>query len=139
MNKYKENINKYIDAKLKINPRDKTQTSEVLMRFTNWSARSRVYKLHYDKGSSIRVKCDLTKHHQEVLQLSRDLIKNNNLHGYVYANGECRLTLKDSYTGKRHFFDGYREFEQLARILVTTTASEMHHPAVNTGVQAPHG
>ena len=119
LNKFKEYLNKTNDKKqVEIDANDTRQTAEVIVRFTNWSARSRVYKLHYEKDLSLRVKCDLTRHRQEVLSLARDYIKTNNLAGYVYNNAECSLVLNDTLSRKRHYFETFREFSQLAKMLM---------------------
>ena len=95
----------------------KNDNADVLIRFNNWTARSKVYSLHYIKESPIKAWCDLTKRRQEVLQLARADIKSRNLNAYVYSNAECKLVLKCVHSDKRHYFDTYREFEQLAKLL----------------------
>ena len=117
LNKFKEYLNKTNEKKVEIDANDARQTAEVIVRFTNWSARSRVYKLHYEKDLALRVKCDLTRHRQEVLSLASDHIKTNNLAGYVYNNAECSLVLNDTSSRKRHYFETFREFSQLAKML----------------------
>ena len=60
---------------MEIDPNDKSQTADMIVRFTNWPAQANVYSLHYVKDIDLRVKTDLTQYRQELLQLVRDELK----------------------------------------------------------------
>jgi len=83
MNKFIKYINYSNDPPIKIDPADKTETAETMIRFTNWTARQRVYSLHYEKNLDIRVKTDLTKYRQDILESARQHLSDHNLKGYV--------------------------------------------------------
>ena len=115
MNKFKEYANKQNVPKLQIDANDRTETAEVLVKFTRWEPRMRVYNLKYTKNLPIRVRADLTKYRQEVLKMSREHLRANNLAGYCYNNAECKLILCDAIRRRRHHFSSMAEFETLCR------------------------
>ena len=114
LNNFKKYLNNVNVPPVKIDPRDKTETAEVIVRFTNWAARSKVYALHYEKNLLIRVRCDLTKFRQDLLTTARLYLKDHNRRGYVYNNAECALVLKDPDSGRRLFFKSFAELKQIA-------------------------
>ena len=84
MSDYKGFLNKSFDTRLEITEEDKTvETAEVIVRFTRWDPRMRVYSLHYKKTLTIWVECDLTKYRQDALRLSRQYLKDHELSAYV--------------------------------------------------------
>ena len=118
LNRFKQYLNKAHKANLPINPEDNAETAEVIVRFTRWAPRAKVYDLHYKKNVGITVKCDLTKYRQDILRLARQYLSDNNLRGYCYNNAECKLIMKDVSTNKRHFFTCFEDFKFLAAALV---------------------
>ena len=129
MNNYLKYINVVNDTPITIDPRDKTETAETIIRFTNWTARSKVYGLHYKKNLHIRVNVDLTKHRRDILSNARIYLKDGNLKGYCYANPECRLILKDVDSDRRHFFKSFTGFKYIAQNL--TVDPTFHKPRQN--------
>ena len=119
MNNLKKYINHVNDTKASIDPRDKTETTETIVRFTNWSACTKVHDLRYKKDLAISVKTDLTKYSQDILQLARTYLKDNKLKAYCYSNGKNKLILKDVETGKRHLLKNFQEFKALTTCLIT--------------------
>ena len=117
MNSFKAFVNKANDAahQLPIDASDHTQTADVIVKFTNWSARSRVFRLHYTKNIDIRVKCDLTRERLDTLKAARGHLRTNKLNGYVYNNGECKLILVNSVTRQKQFFETATEFEKIVK------------------------
>ena len=121
INKHKKHVNfsNDNDHQLPIDEDDVTMTAEVIIRFTNWAARSNVYDLHFKKNLGIRVNLDLTQYRRATLQDSREFLKTNNLKGYVYANSQCNLIVRDAskdqnaQNGKRKF-EHFEEFKQFA-------------------------
>ena len=127
MNKYKAYVNRVNEQTadfepINIDPHDKSETTQVLIKFTNWNARSRVYQLHYKKGLAIRVKCDLTKASQDILNTARTYLKDNHLNGYVYNDAECRLILADSASRKRTSFTSFLDFKGKSEALGESTS-----------------
>ena len=118
MNKFKTYLNKVNKTPLPIDPADKTETSEVIVRFARWAPRARVYNIHYKKDIAVKVKCDLTKYRQDVLNNARQYLKDNNLRGYCYNTAECNLCLKNVTTGKKTFFTNFADFKFQAAILI---------------------
>ena len=118
MNKYKQYLNKVNKTKQPIDTNDTTQTAEVIVKFNNWSARSKVYKHHYQKDAFLRVKCDLTKYRQGLLQTARDYLKDHKYKAYVYCNSECRLVIKNVNNNRTNIFNNFEEFKHLCTALV---------------------
>ena len=91
-----------------IDPSDKTETAEVLVRFTNWRARSKVYGLKFMPESNLRANLDLTKFRSEMLTRMRKTLFDKKLRAYAYINGECKVILNDcSGEGDKIFIDGW--------------------------------
>ena len=111
LNKYKEYINKTSNMRMEIDPNDKSETADMIVRFANWPARANVYSLHYVKDIDLRVKTDRTQYRQELLQLVRDKLKNRQLKAYSYSTAECKLVVKDVTTNKRHYYTNFDEFK----------------------------
>ena len=113
MNDHKTYINKMIrrrEDQLEIDADDATETAEVLVKFTNWSARSSAYSLHYKKGIELQVRTDLTKNRQNTLKGVRKLLKDKQLAAYCYSNSECKLVLKDVPGNRLYYFETFDEF-----------------------------
>ena len=119
LNKYKEYANKRRGAvKQHIDKEDQSLTAQVIMRFTNWSARTRVYSLHYRNDATIGVKCDITKYRSDLLATSRNYLKDNVIKGYCYINSECHLVLKNVDANLKYNFTNFADFKFHADKLV---------------------
>ena len=112
--------------------RDKTQTAQIIVRFSNWAARSRVYSLHYQNNSKLSVKTDLTKYRSDLLQTARSYLRDNSLKGYCYSNAECRLVLKNPDTDHRFTFNNFSDFKFCAEQL---TQDETYHKRKDEAAQ----
>ena len=123
-------MNKINNTEIEIDKRDKTETAQVIVKFTNWAARSNAYSLHYSKTSTIRVKTDLTKYRQELLTTARVYLKDHYLHGYVYSDANCNLVLKNIETNRRHIFTNFPLFKSFADVLAVNQG--FHKPAYGT-------
>ena len=112
LNKFKEYANKRKGATNQpIDNMDKTQTAQVIVKCVNWSARSRVFNLHYRKDATINVNCDITKYRTDLLLTARTYLKDNEMKGYCYINAECHLILKDVDADKRQSFSNFADFK----------------------------
>ena len=134
MNNFKKYINYTNEPPTPIDPNDKTQTAEAIIRFTNWSARERVHALHYKKNLNIRVNTDLTKYRKGILDTARSFLSDKRLKGYVYINSDNNLILKDASTDKKHYFSNYNDFKALTNLLVMDA---QYHEARKRG-RRPH-
>ena len=114
INNFYKYINNVNHAPVEIDPNNMTQTAEIIVRFTNWGTRARVYDLHYKKNIHIRVRCDLTKFRQGLLATARNYLKDNELKGYTYNNAECSLVIKDAESGNRMYYKSLAEFKTFA-------------------------
>ena len=124
MNKFKTYLNRINEKnenfdKIRIDDNDNTQTSQVIMKFTNWNARSKVYQLHYDKDIRIKVKCDLTKTSLDIISTARQHLADKDLAGYVYNDAECRLMLVDKSTSNRKSFSSFLQFKEMCNVLMS--------------------
>ena len=130
LNKFKEYRNKLKDTTDQpIDPQDKGLTAQVMIRFTNWDARSRVYNLHYNGSSTLSVRCDLSKYRTDLLQTARKYLQDNKLRGYCYNNSECQLILKNPDKAKGQFFTNFTEFKYQASMLTKDPKyHEKSHP-----------
>ena len=136
MNNFNKYLNKINKRQLPIDQDDYTETSEVIVRFTRWAPRSRVYDLHYKHDLPIKVKCDLTKFRQDLLKVARQYLEDKKLKGYVYSTGECKLCIKNCDTGKRLFFSNFDDFKFKAASLVEDPG---FYRRQNRNVQSPTG
>ena len=118
MNNYKKYLNKVNKKQSPIDPDDNAETCEVIIRFTKWAPRARVYSLHYRKDLAIKVKCDITKYRQELLKDVRTYLADNNLKAYCYVTAEAQLCLKNVATSKKSFFANFADFQIIAVSLV---------------------
>ena len=134
MNNFLSHVNK-VNGKnrsfspIPINSSNKSQTQQVIIRFTNWNARSRVYQLHYEKGIKISVKCDLTKTRIDILSHCRKFLDDNRYDGYVYNDAECRMILKNPKLDKKLPFSTFAEFRELAGNLAQAERPPSTKPA----------
>ena len=117
MNKFKKFLNNVNETPLTIDENDPTKTAEIIVRFSNWRARSNVHALRYGKDLPIRVNVDLTSYRRDLLVQIRDHLKANDLKAYAYVNSECRIVLKDVDANDRAFIQNWDHFEQLAQSL----------------------
>ena len=97
---------------------DGRQTAQVIIKFTNWAARPRVFSLHFTKNADLHVKVDLTRQRSELMSTARSYLRDKKLKGYVYPNGECKLILKNANNERKHIFKNFDEFEHLAKVLI---------------------
>jgi len=114
-----------------IDPESQTQTQQVIIRFTNWDARARVYQLHYNKGIKLGVKCDMTNMRRDILGLARQHLSENQLDGYVYNDAECRMVLKNSSSNRRSTFTTFAAFKDLAADLSPAPTRRTQHTRHN--------
>ena len=138
------NFYKYINhvnqTPIVIDVNDQTKTAEVIIRFTNWSARAAVYDLHYKKNLRLRVRCDLTKFRQGLLDSARTYLRDNELRGFTYNNAECSLLLRDPDVQKPQYYKNYNDFKLAADKLRHDPAFHQRRkpPAAGRGVAAPN-
>ena len=118
MNNYKKYLNKVNSTPVEIDPHDNTETSKVIVRFSRWAPRARVYALHYKKDLAIKVKCDLTKYRQDLLKDARQYLFEKSLKGYCFNTAECKLCLKNVSTGRKSYFSNFAEFKTQAAALI---------------------
>ena len=97
-----------------IDKKDKSTTAQVIIKFTNWEARSKVYNIHYDQNSDIHVNCDLSKYQSDLLKSARAYIKDNNRKGYAYNDSECRLIVRDVDRDQRRPFTNISDLKKIA-------------------------
>ena len=114
INKFKQHLNNINSTKIDIDQADRSETAELIVRFTNWNGRAKVYDLHYQKNTHILVKCDLTKHRQSILSDAKAYLVQHELKGYAYNTAECRLALKDAHADRRYFYKNLKEFKELS-------------------------
>ena len=127
INNLKKHLNNCDKRNLEINPADKTETAEIIVRFSNWRSRSSVYSVKYNKSADILVKCDLTKYRQDLLAEARAHLKDHQLKGYVYNNAECRLVLNDAAVNEKFYFDNRNKFEELCESLLVDANFHKRH------------
>ena len=119
MDKFKKHLNNIRTCNpLVIDSCDDTETAELTVCINSWPAQSRVYDCHYKKDPKIMVTCDLTKHHQNILDKACTYLKQHELKGFAYNTAECRLSLKDAHADRRYFFKNLINFKQFAANLV---------------------
>ena len=124
MNNLKKFMNNVNDTKVQIDENDHTKTAEIIVRFTNWRARSRVYALHHAKNLQIWVNVDVTKYRREMLAEIREHLKTNNFKAYAYINSECCIVIKTVDADQRSIIQNWSTFESLAESL--TVDPEFH-------------
>ena len=97
-----------------IDKKDKSTTAQVIIKFTNWNARSKVYNIHYDQNFDIHINCDLSKYQSDLLKSARAYIKDNNRKGYAYNDSECRLIVRDVDRDQRRPFTNISDLKKIA-------------------------
>ena len=107
LNKFKEYCNYANDSdhQLAQSTHD-TLVRDIIVRFTNWRARTAVYAIHYSKNQPIRVNLCLTKYREDLLKDARSFIKANNFKGYVFANEQCEPRVVNATTNHKQSFFG---------------------------------
>ena len=118
MNSFKKYINFSNDVPTPIDPNDKTQTAEAIIRFTNWDAWEKVHSLHYKKNLKIRVNTDLTGYRKGLLDSACAYLSDKKLKAYVYSNADNNLILKDVNIGRKYYFSNFNDFKALTDPLI---------------------
>ena len=85
---------------------DRTTLQQAIIRFTSWSWRTKVYRAR--KNCSLGFRIDLTKIRLKLLTDARKMIENKEGVDFVFADVNCRLTVKLS-NGSFRFFSTLEE------------------------------
>ena len=78
-----------------IDENDNTQTAEVIIRLTNWAARTRIMELKKEADCDLRVNLDLTKLRKEQLANYRQTLLTQNRRAFAFINNECKIVVND--------------------------------------------
>ena len=117
LNKFKKHRNHSKPNKFVIDENDSTKTAEILIRFTNWRARSAVYNLKHQRDSELGVNLDLTKHRSNQLSTIRQEILDQNRSAYAFVNAECKIVLNDCSESeadpRKIFLDSWQHFHEI--------------------------
>ena len=89
--------------------------AQTIVKFTNWSARSKAYGTRFGsweerKKRPVYVNVDRTKRRLGLLARARDALKDHS-HAHAYANGECRLIVRNRAEKKDHPFNTNAELD----------------------------
>lgn len=117
LNKLKKHMNFSKPTKYVIDPQDTTETAEVLIRFTNWRARSAVQKLKTQPDSNLRANLHITKFRQDQLERIRKTLLDENRRAYAFINNECKIVVSDCSESearpKRTYIEGWLHFQEI--------------------------
>ena len=72
---------------------DTQNVKGIIVRFTSFSYRTMVYRARKSLGSKVKIKLDLTKSRYKTLQYAMDLVRDDNLVKFAYADINCRFKI----------------------------------------------
>ena len=117
LNKLKKHVNHTKPNKFEIDDNDNTKTAEVLIRFTNWHAKSEVYNLKHQRDSELCVNLDLTKYQSNQLYTIQQTILEQIKSAYAFMNVKCKIVLNDCSKSeadpRKIFLNGWRHFHEI--------------------------
>ena len=83
---------------------DTQKVKGIIVRFTSFRYRTMIYRSKISLGSKVKIKLDLTKSRYKTLHEAIDLVRDDPLVKFAYANINCRLKIHLTGGGDKTFY-----------------------------------